>query len=152
MRVMRRRRRMRKNEKLTDVEVARDEMGTPYLILTYTYEDDKGLHSVVFPEVHLPFLINRVPDTDMERRSYGPDYGSVWIPCDDRMFLYKGTASFMVERDGEKEEVKCEDVYCADCVIKPAVREMTLKEVEEKLGYKIKIVSEKKRRSNINED
>jgi len=143
---------MRKNEKLTDVEVARDEMGTPYLILTYTYEDDKGLHSVVFPEVHLPFLINRVPDTDMERRSYGPDYGSVWIPCDDRMFLYKGTASFMVERDGEKEEVKCEDVYCADCVIKPAVREMTLKEVEEKLGYKIKIVSEKKRRSNINED
>ena len=143
---------MRKNEKLTDIEVARDEMGTPYLILTYTYEDDKGLHSVIFPEVHLPFPITRIPDTDMTVRHYGNCYGSAWITCDDQMIIYKGTASFMVERDGKKEEVKCKDVYYADCVIKPAIHEMTLKEVEEKLGYKIKIVSEKKQRLSINED
>ena len=111
------------------------EDGRWYLKLVYKYEDEKGKHTVVIPKVSLPFDQGHVPNIVSV-----PSYCDVicdrpYIEFLREMVLYKGTCSLAIER-GLKDPA-----YYFDVITEPAYREMTLDEIEKKLGYKVKIIN-----------
>ena len=106
------------------------ENGTPYMKLVYEYNDEKGVHEVTYPKVQFPFETDCLPNITYEGFSFDVSL-SIIMPYDEVM-LFKGSA-------GESEEG-----YFIDKITKPKIHEMTLEEIEKKLGYPVKIVSEKK--------
>ena len=114
------------------------EDGRWYLNLIYKYENENGKHTVVIPKASLPFNQQCLP---VIRSS--PSYNEYflerpYIDCVDSMMLYKSTCDLAIER-GVKEPA-----YYFDIITEYATKEMTLDEIEEKLGYKVKIVNKKK--------
>lgn len=114
------------------------EDGCWYLKLIYKYEDENGKHTIVIPKTSIPFsqrclpVINSFPSYNkcLLERPY--------IDCSDSMMLYKSTCDLASER-GVKEPA-----YYFNIITEYATKEMTLGEIEKELGYKVKIVSNKK--------
>lgn len=106
------------------------EDGKIYLKLSYTYEGDDGTHEVIFPKIDLGFYTEQIPSI----KNYSP-WGS--LPRIDNCY----GDSFILR--GVKTLEYATPVYNIDKLVKPAVKEMTLEEVEKKLGYPIKIVNKK---------
>ena len=132
-----------KNQKLDAASIWKNKFGTWYMKLTYAYEDEKGLHKVIFPKVDFPFETCSVP---IPYDSNCPGYVGVGILYTPIMCiktienarLAKGT-----DRLAEAKGVTTPE-YAFDIITDPAVHEMSLDEIEEKLGYKIKIVNKEK--------
>ena len=120
---------MKQNEHLKSAKVY-FENDCPYMELVYEYEDKKGLHELTFPKVEFPFRISRIPNVYHDNGRT-----PTMSLCGDCVELYKGNVQSFT------------DVYFIDRVVEPKVHEMTLSEIEEKLGYCVKIISEKE---NIN--
>lgn len=106
-----------------------------YLKLVYKYEDKKGKHTAVIPKVGLPFDQGHMPNIIAVPSYFGGICESPYIDCMDSMLLYEGVCSLASER-GLKDPG-----YYFDIITEPAYREMTLDEIEKKLGYKVKLVS-----------
>ena len=129
---------MKNNVQLVGVTAYTDEYEDWFLKLVYTYDDDKGKHELIYPKVELPFGMCRIPyivnnsDGDficmLNSHTFGYD-----------AYCHIREGAIKDPRTGE-ELPKC---TVADILVEPKVHEMTLEEVEEKLGYKVKIVSNK---------
>ena len=107
--------------------------GSRYLKLVYEYEDGYGIHELTIPQVEFPFG-NRLN----LKYIYGanPALRRVSIRlCTEgdvaNVFLY---------------DTKTDDgfMYYTDKIIKRKPKKMTIEEIEQKLGYKVEIVSSKK--------
>ena len=114
------------------------EDGRWYLNLIYKYENENGKHTVVIPKASLPFNQQCLPVIRLS-----PSYNEYllerpYIDCGDSIMLYKSTCDLAIEQ-GVKEPA-----YYFDIITEYATKEMTLDEIEEKLGYKVKIVNNKK--------
>ena len=115
------------------------EYGTWYLDITATKEDDKEI-----VELHIP-KASFVSDSRLDfGREVSPFYGEDTRPYVDigtgsslRLHLYRGASMYL---DDSLDKI----IYYEQKVIETKTHEMTLKEIEKKLGYKVKIVSEKK--------
>lgn len=108
---------------------------TLYLRLVYTYEDELGKHRLTFPAVnttipksHLPSVIC---DLTSGISSLRPMDGS-YIDTDDARFPINDVGFTL-------GTLKCRSYL--DTIIEPAPKEMTLDEIEKKLGYKVKIIN-----------
>lgn len=106
-----------------------------YLKLVYKYEDKKGKHTVVIPKAALPFDQELIPNIITVPSYFSGVCERPYIECMESIVLYEGTCSLASER-GLKDPG-----YYFDVVTDPAYREMTLDEIEKKLGYKVKIVN-----------
>ena len=124
--------------------VLRESFDNWFMRLVYSYEDEKGVHKVIFPKVDFPFPTLSIPvpsnydlpdcyyhDTDV-KISYNPSMFLVPLPI---VKLQKDTDRLAKSRGVDTPN------YAFDIVTEPAVHEMTLDEIEEKLGYKVKIVN-----------
>lgn len=110
---------------LVDLKLTWDNTGV-YLSATYEVENDRHVRSVTVPKVRLPINQHKV------RIDVDPFYETVHAELG-----YGETVAFRGHIDG----VDCDAYYFErDIVNKP--RKMTVAEIEEKLGYKIEIVSE----------
>lgn len=128
---------MRSNEHLTSAEVYFEE-GIPYIKLEYEYENDDGTHRILFPKVEFPFSCLRVPTlNEIDDQCYISSLITMnFRPC---MFsLFKGNAK-IIKDDGAA--VKHNNVVFLDVITKKKIHEMTLEEIENRLGYSVKIVS-----------
>ena len=125
------------NEHLTSAEVYFEE-GVPYVKLEYEYENDDGTHRILFPKVEFPFSCFSVPPiTTID----GISYISSLSTMDSRsceLRLFKGNAK-IVKNDGAA--VNKNNVVFLDVITKKKIHEMTLEEIEKKLGYSVKIVT-----------
>lgn len=129
---------------LIDERVLRGRFDNWFMRLVYAYEDEKGVHKVIFPKVDFPFPTLSIP-----------------VPCNDNLppWDYCGTRACRsnnpnmfitplpiaklqedTDRLAKSRGVNTPE-YAFDIVTEPAVHEMTLSEIEEKLGYKVKIVN-----------
>lgn len=129
---------------LIDARAIRGKCDNWFMRLVYSYEDEKGVHKVIFPKVEFPFPTLSIPVPRNEALSYRNYYGAggkiSYNPC---MFisplpitkLQKDTDLLAKSRGVDTPN------YAFDIVTEPAVHEMTLDEIEEKLGYKVKIVN-----------
>ena len=120
--------------KLTKVFVYRDVFGSWFMSVTYEYSDEKGKHECTFPKVKFPLNEKRVPDIVS-------NHNGTFIEADEVINgVLQAFSSVVVDpRNGEEYTSSVVDI-----LVEPAVHELTLKEIEEKLGYIVKIVSEKK--------
>ena len=121
----------------------KDEVGVKrlYLKISYSYEDNFGnKKGFVVPKIELPFRSDLLPIIVEEAST----------PWQNRYFIKTrelGLECKKVEEitvTGENgESVKCENVALVDVMQERAVKKMTLSEIEEKLGYKVELISEK---------
>lgn len=111
--------------------------GKYYAKLEYDYEDNIGnLHHVSIPKIVLPFVTSNI-FIDINWPSVDPFYKKDLI-------LKVGGYEFRIESLKCVPEAPDKEVYMVDRIIKKAPpKEMTLSEIEEKLGYSVKIVSGK---------
>lgn len=130
-----------KNVRLDEATICADDHDI-YVKLAYIYDDENGTHKMIIPKVrtglrsdNLPILYNHIeeigviPILEIE---FPPHYGT----------FFKLEKEIVPEF---KSDTKGEKVYIADKLIKPKeVKEMTLEEIEKKLGYKVKIVNKGK--------
>lgn len=132
------------SQHLIDAHVLRGGFDNWFMRLVYSYEDEKGVHKVIFPKVDFPFptLSIPVPCND----NLPP-----WDYCDTRDCISINPKRFITPlpivkmQEDTDRLAKSRGVdtpgYVFDIVTEPAVHEMTLDEIEEKLGYKVKIVN-----------
>ena len=141
-----------------------EENGRFYMKLIYVYDDAKGNeHTRIYPKVDFPVALSVDLPVAAEQTFYPGiiSHNDIQISYGD-VFIHAGSVSIpanidIVERVGPgpmKEPIpdtstdvsrydRFDDVYYADYISKPFVKEMTLKEIEKKLGYKVKIISDK---------
>lgn len=128
---------MRKNERLIDIRSYQTSTGDWHLELTYGYEDKKGEHRVIFPDVQCPFPTQAVPFTDTAPRSCG--FCGFSIPGLEHIPLNKGSCRLAQERGNT------EPAYAFDIITNYFTRDMTIEEIEQELGYKVNIVSKEEK-------
>lgn len=107
--------------------------GVRYLRLMYQYEDDNGVHELTIPQVEFPFgnHLNL-------KHIYGAN------PARRRVSIRlctEGDVANVYLHDTKSDDGS---VYYVDKIIKHKPKKMTIEEIEQKLGYKIEIVSSKK--------
>lgn len=107
--------------------------GSRYLKLVYEYEDGYGIHELTVPQVEFPFG-NRLDLTYI---------------CENNPELQRLAIRLCTVGDFANvylHDTKSHDglVYYVDKIIKRKPKKMTIEEIEQKLGYKIEIVSSKK--------
>ena len=107
--------------------------GSRYLKLVYEYEDGYGIHELTIPQVEFPFD-NRLDLTYI---------------CENNPKLQRLAIRLCTVGDFANVylyDTKSHDglVYYVDKIIKRKPKKMTIDEIEQKLGYKIEIVSSKK--------
>ena len=133
---------------LIDARVIRDEFDNLFMRLVYSYEDAKGVHKVIFPKVEFPFPTLSIPvpsNKALSDRHYcGTGVKISYNPC---MFISPLPITTLQKDTDRLAKSRGIDTpnYAFDIVTEPAVHEMTLDEIEEKLGYKVKIVNKESR-------
>ena len=123
-----------KKEKLVDAVTYQDENGTWYMGLKYEYEDESGIHERYYPKVEFPFFCGKLPDEEFSSDRFGRDELTISLFF---FFLAVFRGNFCSHHSGQLMR----DVCVIDNLIKPAVHEMTIDEIEKELGYKIKIIN-----------
>jgi hypothetical protein len=125
----------RKHE-LKDIQLF-EENGQYYLKLKYIIEDEYSVKEIEIPKVKLPFTKDTYPyinKTICPRKN-------VWeLPTNECVLEVNGIM-FPMALAETSESCGCA-AFFTEKVIKEKHKEMTLAEIEKKLGYKIKIVAE----------
>ena len=135
---------MRKNERLIDIRPYQTSTGDWHLELTYAYEDKKGEHRVIFPDVMCPFPTQAIPFPDTTPHAVGIYLRSCGfcgfsIPGLEHIPLNMGSCQLAQERG------ITEPAYAFD-ITNYFTRNMTIEEIEKELGYKVKIVSKEEKK------
>lgn len=129
---------MRKNERLIDIRPYQTSTGDWHLELTYCYEDKKGEHRVILPDVMCPFPTQAVPFPDTPPRSCG--FCGFSIPGLENIPVNMGSCQLAQEHGNTKP------AYAFDIITNYFTRDMTIEEIEEELGYKVKIISKEEKK------
>lgn len=118
---------MNRNVKLKDASLYKsDDSNSWYLHLIYTYENDRGIYERHYNKLLLPLESDVLPSVSIDRFT---DY----IPL-----CHLGFADLMAYRDKD-------GCFAKDVFVEKKIHKMTLKEIEDKLGYNIELVSEKEK-------
>lgn len=137
---------MIKNERLIGIRPYQTSTGDWHLELTYAYEDKKGEHRVIFPDVQCPFPTRAVPFSDTTPYAVGTYYlrscgfCGFSIPGLEHIPLNMGSCQLAQERG------ITEPAYVFDIITNYFTRDMTIEEIEKELGYKVKIVSKEEKK------
>ena len=107
--------------------------GSRYLQLVYQYEDEVGIHELTIPQVEFPFG-NRLNLKHIYETN--PALRRVSI-----RLCTEGDVANVYLHDTKSSDGM---VYYLDRIVKYKPKKMTIEEIEQKLGYKIEIVSSKK--------
>lgn len=127
------------NAKLVDATVYQVENGTWYMELQYEYEDESGIHRRYYPKVEFPFFCGKLPPEEFGSDRFGRCELTIGLITNE-VAVFRG--NFCNPMSGQLMK----DVCIIDNLVKPAdpAHEMTVEEIEKKLGYKIKIVNKEK--------
>lgn len=140
---------MRKNERLIGIRPYQTSTGDWHLELTYAYEDKKGEHHVIFPDVQCPFPTQAIPfpaqailfpDTTLHAVGIHLRSCGFSIPGLEQIPLNMGSCQLAQERGNT------EPAYAFDIITNYFTRDMTIEEIEKELGYKVKIVSKEEKK------
>lgn len=110
-----------------------------YLKLVYEYEDELGIHELIIPKLDLEIRTDYLPLIRYDSYVDPMDILNYYINRESDCFnLLRDDVT--VRKNGET--LMCENVAYVINTLKENSHEMTLAEIEKKLGYKIKLVSE----------
>lgn len=126
------------NIHLKEAKTYQDISGNWFISLTYSYDDTDGRHELIYPKVELPFASKIFPNVYTEDDCWFEPRMFMTTYCNH--IVYKGAPTD--PRTGETLDA----CHMVDILVEPKIHEMTLDEIENKLGYKVKIVSDKDRK------
>lgn len=132
---------MVKDVKLISKEIVEEDR-LLYLSLKYQYEEKDGTHVLHIPRVALNILTDRLPECTTESSPYDIDPDCYILVPHHRFELNKGP---VVATNKFGEIVNIPRTNWVDCLIRENQIEMTIEEIEKKLGHKIKIVGKSKK-------
>lgn len=110
------------------------ENGRIFLCLSYLYNDEKGTHEFLMPKIDLGLSPIRF---SFIREGY-----DVGLCAGAHLLNDNGCKLLLLPKYVPVDGVNRAVSYI-DKIIKPAVHEMTLEEIEKELGYSVKIVNKK---------
>lgn len=122
----------KKTHKLTNIELIEDN-GQYYLSVEYLIEDENRIEKLTIPRIEIPFNSKFMPDITRDFDAIPFNTCGVVLPV-SRCFIQTGYRSKL-------EIEKVDGIYFKVETIKEKEHEMTIEEIEKKLGYKVKIVS-----------
>lgn len=131
-----------KNGKLVCAKLYKESDGSYYMCLDYEYEAKDGKHLLRIPKVEFPFYTASLPiircretiDTSDCFSIPSMEYG---IESKREVRARPGTTK------DPKTGILCKDTCITNYLTEPAVKKMTIGEIEKALGYKIEIVNKK---------
>lgn len=132
-----------KTHKLTNIELVEDD-GQYYLSVEYLIEDANRIEKLTIPRVEIPFNSKIMPEL-IEEYEDSPFIAPIF---DERMFPPPQVHRCIKTGYGNTMKIaKLDGISYTVETIKEKEHEMTIEEIEKKLGYKVKIVSgDKKKR------
>ena len=118
----------KKEEKITTLKEYKlyPESGYLYMSLTYEIEDEHVVKEIHIPKIATCIPTGREPFINHVTTSHGSIYDVI---------LDIGSMEYQVIKGG------VDDMYLTEKILYEKPTEMTLEEIEKKLGHKIKIVS-----------
>lgn len=127
-------------KEIKNARIYKEADGRYYIDLRYTEEDDRKITETHIPKIHIPLECGHINKFNIGLIDGSAAAGADYVFGNHAFRMYEGVSTFRTE-DGERESYP--NVLFAEKLIKEKVQEMTLSEIEKKLGYKVKIVSEK---------
>lgn len=109
-----------------------------FMRLEYEYEDNRGKHLVTLPKVDFPCSLWYAPSVDFCNCmvTFGLEE-SASIEISESLNLHKGNVIDPLTN-------KTINAFCTDIIMEPKIHDLTLDEIEKKLGYKVRIVADTK--------
>lgn len=112
-----------------------------YLKLVYEYEDDHGIYELIIPKIDLEIRTDFLPTIGHDSYTGPMDILNYYVNSFYHTFsLLRDDVE--VKKNGET--LTCEKAAYVINTLKEKRKEMTIAEIEKKLGYKVKLVSEEK--------
>lgn len=127
-------------KEIKNARLYKEHDGKYYIDLRYTEEDDRKITETHIPKLHIALESGNINPFNIFNSDRIAETGADYVLGYHAFRMYEGVSTFRTE-DGELELY--ENVLFTEKVIEEKVQEMTLSEIEKKLGYKVKIVSEK---------
>lgn len=113
-----------------------------YLELVYEYEDEYRVHELIIPKIVLDIRTDCAPNIHQENY-VGLGTSKVSITCGFNTFDLS-RVDVPIKKNGKT--YVCENAAYVINTLKEKPKEMTLAEIEKKLGHKIKLVSEESKK------
>lgn len=131
------------NSKLVHAKLYKESDGYYYMSLDYEYEAIDGKHLLRIPKVEFPFSTGYIPiiryTEEIDTAGDGFKIPSTEYSVDS---LCQVRAWPSTTKD-PKTGISCKDTCMTNYLTEPAVKKMTIGEIEKALGYKIEIVNKK---------
>lgn len=109
-----------------------------YLKLVYEYEDDHGVYELIIPKIDLEIHTDCLPTIGHDPYTGSMDILDCYINRFSRTFsLLRDDVEF--KKNGKT--LTCEKAAYVVNTLKEKPQEMTIADIEKKLGYKVKLVS-----------
>lgn len=109
-----------------------------FMHLEYEYEEDRGKHLVILPKVEFPCSLWYTPNIDFQPFLLPSlDDKSASIKISESLNLHEGNVTDPLTN-------KTINAFYTDIIVEPKIHDLTLDEIEKKLGYKVRIVSDTK--------
>lgn len=105
-----------------------------YLKLIYTFSNSEGVFEIEIPKVRLPIETLVEINNTSEGISYGDFHFYKRTDLRYNLKFERFTLPFFEDSNGNRFNIEC---------IEKLKKEMTIEEIENELGYKIKIISKK---------
>lgn len=123
----------------------KDEFGVErlYLRISYSYEDNFGnKKELVIPKIELPFRSDLLPHIVEDVSTPWQNHPRYFIKTRESGLECEKVEEVIVAGENG-EPVKCKNTAFVEAIRERAVKKMTLSEIEEKLGYKVELISKK---------
>lgn len=109
-----------------------------FMHLEYEYEDNRGKHLVTLPKVDFPCSLRYTPDVDLCNCMVTLGLKELaYIQISESLGLHEGTVTDPLTN-------KTINAFYTDIIVEPKIHDLTLEEIEKKLGYKVRIVADTK--------
>ncbi len=132
-----------KNSKLVGAKLYKESDGYYYMSLDYEYEATDGKHLLRIPKVDFPFSTGCIP---IIRYSEVIDTVSDGFEIPSTEYNVNSLCQVRAWPSTTKDPktgMLCKDTCMTNYLTEPAVKKMTIGEIEKALGYKIEIVNKK---------
>lgn len=109
-----------------------------FMHLEYEYEDNRGKHLVTLPKVDFPCSLKYTPNVDFCNCMVTLGLKELaYIQISESLDLHEGNVTDPLTN-------RTINTFYTDIIVEPKIHDLTLDEIEKKLGYKVRIVTDTK--------
>ena len=120
-----------------------EEGGQYYISAKYTVESEHTVKEIIVPRIKIPFCHYENTGVSIEHNTYYPPFLTDYRYCTPRVTYSINTGLGKLDLACGKIPGYDGEHYFIEKIIKEKKVDLTIEEIEKKLGYKIRVVGEK---------